>query len=58
MLKSESEDLLSKFEEAMNTNIKNSKIKLIVPNLSDKNFELIKRLINFLYVEGIVIKKR
>ena len=38
--------------------IKNSIIRLIITNLSDKNLELIKSLSNIINVQGIIIMKR
>ena len=42
----------------MKTTVKDSKIRLIVNNLCEQNFELIKNLSNTIYVEGIAIIKR
>ena len=53
------EDLFKRFEDIMKINLlKSSKMRLIVANLCNKNFELITKLSNIINVEGIIIKKR
>ena len=57
-LKSKEKDLLKRFENIMQINLKSSKIRLIVANLCDENVKLITKLSNIINVEGIIIKER
>ena len=58
IIKSKKEDVLKRFQDIMKISLENSKIRLIVDNLCDKNVKFITKLCNIINVEGIMIKKR